>query len=114
MHVCNFESNTFISNTRLRFDPKQLQSQVSKAVKKINVVNESKEHYCYKIHIYIINKKQCFYPVLLYTTPIGPFKNDITMKMHNIRPPSPMSLLVTFFIVHSPPCHQVNSNKLFP
>ena len=36
-----FINNTFISNTRLRFNPKYKQSQVPKGVRgKINIVNE--------------------------------------------------------------------------
>ena len=42
----------------------------------------------------------------------GSLKNDITTKTPNFRPPPPVSLLVTFFIRPSPPCHQANSDKL--
>ena len=49
-----FVRNTFISNTRPRFDSKQY--LLSKGVKRKKNINErfedllSKEHYCYKIH----------------------------------------------------------------
>ena len=45
----------------------------------------------------------------------GSFKNDVTAKMPNFRPPSLYVTVSHFFhYTPSPQCHQANSNKVFP
>ena len=102
LHV-SFRSNSFLSNTRLWFNLKKYNSQISKEAKrKINIINKTGRVgfvIATKIAAFITNEKQCLPPPLplrsmdnpLFWLP-SPFLQD------NFQPPSDFSKILTPFL----------------